>query len=459
MVTWPAFSQAQIAGGVLVMRYSWAPMFCNGPSDAAIPKDFCGLVQPSRPRFLAHRVGRLFYGSNTGVTGENCPDLTSGYIPTALSGQLQDDLACIDNPYNFGVDDAYHNYTWKASGACVALAAGINMTSYFQLIADTFKKYDADVALKKAGINFNTSGFVDTDGLLNLLQYSFGQKGFVECDTSTPAKYSSYSFCLSPVAPYNITKCPDAYLAKSATCPKLLAVPTANSTSVTQYCYPNYPTFAPPPPPSPAPPPPSPPPSPPLSPPPRPPPPSPSPPPPPPSSPPPPPPSPSPPPAVKTCSYQGTFKIESAGCVGKFMSYNTNANSCKSSSVMLRTTKQSPGPRTHWLFNAAAATNTISTPSSIVAAGRAANCGGSRDVGAVNLAAANLPKLAGSSWKLRITPVNAFTSCNVVTLQGTKGTFSGKYLGVGGNCNSQTNFLWGASPWSAPMQWKLRKVA
>ena len=141
------------------------------------------------------------------------------------------------------------------------------------------------------------------------------------------------------------------------------------------------------------------------------------------------------------------------------MAYNSNANACKSSSVMLRSTAQSPGQRTHWIFNAVSSSNSVTMPSSIVAAGRAANCGEARDTAAVNLAAGNLPKLAGSSWKLRVTPVNSYGSCNVVSLQGTKGAFAGKYLGVGASCSNQQNFLWGASPWTPAMQWKLRKVA
>ena len=146
VATWPTISHAQIAGGVLVMKYTWAPMFCNSPSESTIPKDYCGITGPSRPRFTAHRVGRLFYGSNTGVVGENCPDLTAGYQSSLLSPQLLDLLGCVDNPYSYNMDDSYRNYTWKTNGACVALASGMNQTNYFNLIGDTFKKYNADVS-------------------------------------------------------------------------------------------------------------------------------------------------------------------------------------------------------------------------------------------------------------------------------------------------------------------------
>lgn len=68
------------------------------------------------------------------------------------------------------------------------------------------------------------------------------------------------------------------------------------------------------------------------------------------------------------------------------------------------------------------------------------------------------PQLVDSSWSAAITPVNAFTSCDLVTLKGGKGATAGKLLGVGSDCSSNLNFQWGADSTAVAMQWKLKKV-
>lgn len=143
-------SQAQTppiaTNGVLVMRYGWAPLFCYAGSASGVPDEYCGYTPPARTRFAAHRALRLLYSNSTGAAGEDCPDPTSGYTPAALTPPLRAALTCIDNSYSLGNDDGWHNYIWNASGTCAATAAGLNVTQYFQIMADTFSKYNVDVS-------------------------------------------------------------------------------------------------------------------------------------------------------------------------------------------------------------------------------------------------------------------------------------------------------------------------
>jgi hypothetical protein len=168
-------------------------------------------------------------------------------------------------------------------------------------------------------------------------------------------------------------------------------------------------------------------------------------------------PAPAPAPAV-TCNYDGTYTIESVGCPKKFMAFRTESGQCNNSTILLRTMNQSKGIRRVWKLDASSTTGTVPTPSAIVAQGRLNNCPTTKYI---NLAAANsspTPRLAGTSWKNRVLPVDATKDCNTVWIQAAgNNPFAGKYLGYG-SCQSQTAFRWEFASASTAIQWRLRKV-
>ena len=129
------------------MRYNWAPMFCYSGSSKAVPREFCGFKQPALSRFFAHRASRIGYVDSKGTESVDCPDPTQGYSSTAISTPLRNSLHCIANSYTIGNDDGWWQVIWKAAGTCAAKNANLSVTQYFQLLADTFAKYDVDVSM------------------------------------------------------------------------------------------------------------------------------------------------------------------------------------------------------------------------------------------------------------------------------------------------------------------------
>ena len=126
---------------------------------------------------------------------------------------------------------------------------------------------------------------------------------------------------------------------------------------------------------------------------------------------------------------------------------------------MLRTASQSKGNRRVWRLNAAATTGRVPGAAPVIAYGKISSCPTSKYT---NLAAANsspTPRLAGSSWKNRIIPVDASKGCNVVWIQAAgDNPYAGKYLGYG-NCQSQTAFGWQVASSSSAIQWRLTKAS
>ena len=170
-------------------------------------------------------------------------------------------------------------------------------------------------------------------------------------------------------------------------------------------------------------------------------------------------PSPSPPPpASRTCNYDATYTIESVACRRKYIAFRTESSQCNNGTVMLRTSSQSKGARRYWRLNASATTGRVPSASRIVAVGRLRSCPATKKI---NLAAANsppTPRLAGSSWKMRIIPVDAAKTCNTVWIQAVgNNPYRGKYLGYG-SCSSQSAFKWDSASSSTAIQWNLRRV-
>lgn len=231
------------AGGVLIYRYGWAPLFCYSGSNTGVPREYCGLNPPALTRFTTHRALRIVYSSADGTEGEECPDPTTGYSSSALSPSVRSALHCIGNSYTLGNDDGWWTYLWKASGTCAAKSANLSVAQYFKLMADAFAKYDVDSALKSAGLNFSSPGTVEGTKVLDVLEKAFGQRGFYTCDQGTRSKYSTFSICLTLNAPYNITKCPAKYLKPNTKCPQSLKIVTENSGPVSASCLKYYPAF------------------------------------------------------------------------------------------------------------------------------------------------------------------------------------------------------------------------
>jgi Ribonuclease T2 family len=91
-------------------------------------------------------------------------------------------------------------------------------TKYFTLMNNSFKKYNVDAALKKANYDVTRMAEVDPIKVLDILQKSFGQRGFYTCDNETKGNWSTVSICLSPLPPYKITKCPANLLKPNTKC-------------------------------------------------------------------------------------------------------------------------------------------------------------------------------------------------------------------------------------------------
>ncbi|KAL4517033.1 hypothetical protein Ndes2526A_g00622 [Nannochloris sp. 'desiccata'] len=141
-----------------------------------------------------------------------------------------------------------------------------------------------------------------------------------------------------------------------------------------------------------------------------------------------------------------------------FIAFSTEKSQCSNTTVMLRTSNQSKGNRRSWRLNASATAGTIPAATGIAAIGRLNAC---RNTKFINLAAANSapsPRLAGTSWKNRIIPVDVGRGCNTVWIQAAgNNPFAGRYLGYG-SCSSQTAFKWEAASSSTAIQWRLRRV-
>ena len=171
-------------------------------------------------------------------------------------------------------------------------------------------------------------------------------------------------------------------------------------------------------------------------------------------------PSPTPSPA-KGCVYDGSYRIESNACRGRYISYDIGSGSvCKDVTVLLRSGKQAPGPRIQWRLKATAPPNSSPKGSSILAVGRTASVA-CKNSGISNLAPTNgkpYLRLGGSAFKLVIRPVSA-SNCNRVTLRATNSDFVGKYLGYNSPCTKQSNWMWGSSTSRSNMQWNLQRVS
>lgn len=240
----PPIPGPAVPGDVLVFRQGWAPLFCFAGSANGIPDEYCGFGTPNRTRFYANRAFRIFFANSTGDNFQDCPDPTPGLDYAKLKPYVARSLDCIDNSYTIGNQPEWLNYIWNLVGTCTAHAVGPKMTAarYYQLTADSFRRYTMDAALKKAGIDFATAVTMDADAMLDILEAAFGQRGFYTCDTATRSKFSTFSICLSPIAPHRITKCPDKFLKPNTNCAKPLAVVRENGMTIPAECVRYYPS-------------------------------------------------------------------------------------------------------------------------------------------------------------------------------------------------------------------------
>ncbi len=232
------------ATDVLVIRYGWAPIFCFAGSASATPDEFCGKTPPARTRFRAIRAFRIYYATSASNLG-SCPDPTAGYVDALLDKKVKKALACIDNSYNLPNNDAEWNaYIWNLVGTCVSQYTGMDAAFYHKLIVDLFERYNPDLALKKAGIDTATALTFNQTQALDIMERSWGFRGFMTCDSSSKSYLSTFSICLSTTYPFNITACPARLLRSGGDCalPLNLEVPPPSvSIPVPDECEKYYP--------------------------------------------------------------------------------------------------------------------------------------------------------------------------------------------------------------------------
>ena len=206
---------------VLQLRYVWAPIFCNAGSSNGVPKEFCG-VDPDtqRPRFMRHRQSIM-----RPLTGWKGCSPSEPYSAKSITGELRNNLHCTSNSYTEGNDDGWFERLWVEGAGCGAKQLGMSQTEYFQLMTDLFEKYNPDEALKKSKIKLKNKGAISTSTYLKVLKKRLGKEGFVTCDGETGKRLSTFSICISPQAPYNITDCPASVLKKYKNrCPKKMSI-------------------------------------------------------------------------------------------------------------------------------------------------------------------------------------------------------------------------------------------
>jgi hypothetical protein len=164
----------------------------------------------------AHRALRLVYYDKTGASPKTCT--APEYNPSAIPSDVRNALHCTGNSYTNGNDDGWWQFVWNEAGKCVSEKTGMDTGKYYTLQNDAFKKYDVDAALKKANYDVTKMTAVDPKKVLDILQKAFGYRGFYTCDNETKANWSTVSICLSPLPPYNITKCPANLIKPNTKC-------------------------------------------------------------------------------------------------------------------------------------------------------------------------------------------------------------------------------------------------
>ena len=163
----------------------------------------------------------------------------------------------------------------------------------------------------------------------------------------------------------------------------------------------------------------------------------------------------------KLCTYDGVYRIESASCDGRYISYQVGTGDvCKNTAIQLRRGRQAPGPRIHWRLKARAVDGKVPNASSVVAVGRTeSSC---KTSGISNLAPNDgegpVLKVSGSAWKLKIIPLDVSRDCNTVVIQSASGKNKGQFLGYAMPCHNPANFIWRRYTTPTNMKWKLFKV-
>lgn len=126
---------------------------------------------------------------------------------------------------------------------------------------------------------------------------------------------------------------------------------------------------------------------------------------------------------------------------------------------MLRTAKQSTGRKKIWQLNASYTVGRNPIGSSIVAIGRIEACPNTKQPNLGANEQTPKPRLAGSSWKFKIIPIDANGDCNQVYFQLTgKSKYTGKYVAHSTECNNQGAFTWATGSGSNTLKWKLKRV-